>query len=78
MVELGPQRAVLLKERGEGLGLALVEPQALRATSNQRRAIGSTMSRRIAEMPRFLSSAESWDTTGLRYTRRGGSDCTPS
>ena len=28
MVELGPQRAVLLKERGEGLGLALVEPGA--------------------------------------------------
>ena len=28
VVELGPQRAVLLKERGEGLGLALVEPGA--------------------------------------------------
>ena len=28
VVELGPQRAVLLKERGEGLGLALVEPSA--------------------------------------------------
>ena len=28
MVELGPQRAVLLKERGEGLSLALVEPGA--------------------------------------------------
>ena len=77
MVELGPQRALLLKERGEGLGLALWS-QALRATSNQRRAIGSTMSRRMAEMPRFLSSAELWDTTGLRYTHRGGSDCTPA
>ena len=28
VVELGPQRAVLLKERGEGLSLALVEPGA--------------------------------------------------
>ena len=28
VVDLGPQRAVLLKERGEGLGLALVEPGA--------------------------------------------------
>ena len=28
VVELGPQRAVLLKERGEGLGLALVAPGA--------------------------------------------------
>ena len=28
LVELGPQRAVLLKERGEGLSLALVEPGA--------------------------------------------------
>ena len=28
VVELGPPRAVLLKERGEGLGLALVEPNA--------------------------------------------------
>ena len=28
LVELGPPRAVLLKERGEGLSLALVEPGA--------------------------------------------------
>ena len=28
VAELGPQRAVLLKEIGEGLGLALVEPSA--------------------------------------------------
>ena len=65
MVELGPQRAVLLKERGEGLGLALVEPGA---SGHVEPAQGHRIDHVTEDSRKF---AESWDTALVHNSIEG-------